>query len=99
MTCTRYIDFSISPYDESTVDDAYDEGGCPGVKGHFRGNAINVGDCIEIDGVDYQITAVKVKCNNHTVYSNGAPPSGMPPDHTHSYQTSPVAVELWLTPA
>ncbi|MHC4859326.1 MAG: hypothetical protein ACYTDY_04465 [Planctomycetota bacterium] len=99
MTCDRYIDFSSPPYDESSVEGAYAGDDCPGVQGHFTGNPINVGDCIKIDGKDYRVTAARVKCDGQPVYSNGSPPLGIPPDHTHSYQNSPVEVELWLTEA
>ena len=55
------------------------------------------GDCIEVDGQAYRVTAVKVECEGSSVYSQGDPGTSNP-DHTHVYGSSPNQVELWLEP-
>lgn len=95
MPC-RMIDFDQVPYDEQTVADAYDGGGCDGVGAHFDAHPIGPGDCIEIDGKTYRVLAARVKCNGNTVFENGPIPPGLPPDEVHDYLVSPVRVELWL---
>jgi len=92
----NYIDLTQPPYDDTTVSDVYDAQGCAGVGNHFGSNPISVGDCIEVGGVDYRITAVKVKCSGASVYSNGRPVGA--PGHSRPYNGCPVEIQLWLQP-
>lgn len=97
MPC-RLIDFSVVPYDDASIAAAYNQGGCTGITQHFGANAINVGDCVIVDGSPYRISGVVVWCLGSAVFIAGNPPVPYNPDHTHSYSTPGVQVGLWLAP-
>ncbi len=96
--CTL-IDLSSPPYDASSVQNAYDSGGCPGVNAHFQANPIQAGDCIRVGGEPYRVVAVVVKCGGAAGYTNGTPPPGQNPDHVHDCTAGGVWIGLWLTPS
>lgn len=91
-----YIDLTLLPYDDGTVTDVFETQGCAGIENHFMSSPINVGDTIEIGGIEYRIVAVKVKCSDSTIYSAGH--STGAPDHTRVYADCPVKIQLWLEP-
>ena len=101
MPC-KCIHTDQDPYDESTVRDKFTGEACTGVQSHFTSNAINVDDCIRVNGQVFVVVAVKVFCEGSEIYSAGTVPTegdtAKPPDHTHTYTESPVKIEFWLQP-
>ena len=91
------VDLTAPPLDQANVMAIYDNEGCAGIGSLFGANPITVGDCVEVDGKNYRITAVKVRCDANTVYEDGTPPGGASPDHVHPYSSCGVLVRFWLT--
>ena len=91
------VDFDAPPYDQGSIQDAYSQGQGTAVGEHFAEIPLVEGDCIVIDGDAYRITAVRVVCDEHVVYENGAPPPE-DPDLVHDYGGPDVQVMLWLEP-
>lgn len=89
------VKFDEPPYDQNSIQAAWNEGQCAAVQNWFAENLISPGDCIVLGDEAFEIVAVRVVCGGNPVYEAGAVPPGNP-NHTNDYDPVDVQVQLWL---